>query len=164
MTETTQLESPTARQRWERECETVERELRLKESELELKRAELRASKWWNPLVVAIMAVALAAVGNIAVAYRNGEQQRAADLVRVEQQRMTDLARAEESRVLTMLKTTSTDQAAENLSFLLEAGLIADEALISRVKNYLSKRTPAKGPLLTGSYDSGTWANTLKRE
>jgi hypothetical protein len=54
----------------------LEREQANKDAELELKRQEQASSKWWNPLVVAILAAALAALGNAIVTVINGRLQR----------------------------------------------------------------------------------------
>ena len=141
--------------RWERECDFRSREIEIKELEAKCKQRELAASRWVNPLVVAILAATLAALGNLLTTYWNGEQQRSAEVRAAEIQRKVDIARAEESRVLAMLHATSTDQAAENLAFLIETGLISDEALVGRVKGFLARRPPKTGPQLAGTYDPG---------
>lgn len=132
---------PTFLQRkWETENSFREREIQIKEQELALKRTELARSGWRNPLVVAIIAAAIAAAGNATVAVINGSQQR--DLER---------QRAEEARILEMLKTGDPDKAAENLDFLLQAGLIADGDVKKRLTDFLENREPGTGPALAST-------------
>jgi hypothetical protein len=57
----------------ERESSFREREIRIQEQELDLKKSELKASRWWNPLNVAIFAAALAGLANIAVSLNTGQ-------------------------------------------------------------------------------------------
>lgn len=130
----------------EREVVVKERQLAADETELELKRTELASSSWRNPLVVAIIAATVAATGNAVVSVLNGSSQR-----NLEEQK------SEQARILEMIKTGSADKAAENLKFLLEAGLIADSVRAEKIREFLSNREPGKGPTLpTGALLSGT--------
>ena len=131
-------------EKWEFEKAARERELRLKEreqatkeGELELKRAEHDSAQWRNPLVVAVFAAAVAAAGNAVVSYTNGNSQRE-----------LEAQKAEEARILEMIKTGNPDKAAENLRFLVEAGLITDTSLRKRVTTFLENRKPGSGPTL----------------
>jgi GH24 family phage-related lysozyme (muramidase) len=124
-----------------------ERELRIKEraqenadTELQMKRTEQAASRWKNPLVVAILAAAIAGVGNAWVAYFNGTSQTALEKLKSEQ-----------ARILEMIKTGNADKAAENLQFLLDAGLILDPAIGARLREFLRTRQPGTGPALPSS-------------
>jgi hypothetical protein len=121
----------------EREVAIKEREIAAKEVELDLKRNEFAAAGWRNPLVVAIMAATLAAVGNAAISVLNGIAQR--DL---------EDQKSEQTRILEMIKTGSPDKAAENLKFLLEAGLISDKARAGKLRDFLTAREPGSGPTL----------------
>lgn len=121
----------------EREVAVKEREIAAKEVELDLKRKEFAAAGWRNPLVVAIMAATLAAVSNAAISVLNGIAQR--DL---------EDQKSEQTRILEMIKTGSPDKAAENLDFLLQAGLISDEALVGKLRAFLTARKPGSGPTL----------------
>jgi V8-like Glu-specific endopeptidase len=95
------------------------------------------ASSFANPLVVAILAAAVAAAGNAMVALVNGQQTR-----RVEE------VRAEASRILEMIKTGDPDTAAENLRFLAESGLISDPERREAIQTFLAARSPGQGPAL----------------
>ena len=45
-----------------------------------------------------------------------------------------------------VIKTADTEKAAENLAFLLDAGLIADDARKAALKTFLENRKPGEGP------------------
>ncbi len=141
--------APSAREKWqaeiairEREVAVLEREQATRESELELERNKAKRSGWLNPLVIAVIAAAVAAGGNAYIADLNGKQQRA-----------LEEEKAEQTRILEMIKTGDPDKAAENLQFLLDAGLIVSDDIKVRLTEYLEKRKPGTGPALaaTGS-------------
>jgi len=133
---------PSEREKWEREQAQKDQELLLKEREFLLKDAELTLKKkehaaagWKNPLVVAIMAATVAAIGNAVVTMTNGQLQR-----ELEDQK------SEQTRILEMIKTGDPDKAADNLKFLLAAGLISNVETSKRLSDFLSKREPGSGP------------------
>lgn len=135
---------PSEREKWEREqalkeqeFSLKERELLLKTDELGLKKKEYALSGWKSPLVVAIMAGAVAAIGNAIVTMTNGRLQR--DL---------EDQKSEQTRILEMIKTGDPDKAAENLRFLLDAGLISNVETSKKLADFLSKRKPGSGPTL----------------
>lgn len=139
--------SPSDREKWEtekalreREISIKEREQVTKEAELQLKAKEQSSSQWQNPLILAIIAAALAIAGNAILAFINGRQQRTLEAEKSEQQ-----------RILEMIKTGNADKAAENLRFLLAAGLISDVELEARLQTFLDKRNPGSGPSLPSS-------------
>ncbi len=124
-------------EKWEFDKATRERELRIQESELDLKRAEHTAAQWRNPLVVGIFAAAVAAAGNALVSYTNANAQRE-----------LEAQKAEQARILEMIKTGDPDKAAENLRFLISAGLVTDTPLKKSVTDFLANRKPGSGPTL----------------
>jgi GH24 family phage-related lysozyme (muramidase) len=141
--------SPDAleRERWETERAFRERELNLKEREQQSRDDEVAiakhahaASRWRSPLIVAILAATVAALGNAFVAYTNNLEQR-----------RLDAQQSEEARILEMIKTGSPDKAAANLRFLLQAGLINDRSVRRQLTVFLSKRKPGSGPSLPSS-------------
>lgn len=157
------------REKWETEKALREREISIKEreqvtneAELKLKEKEQLTSQWQNPLIVAIIAAALAVVGNAVLAFTNGLQQRRLEAEKSEQQ-----------RILEMIKTGNADKVAENLRFLLAAGLISDPSLQARLQTFLDNRNPGSGPSLpSSSYEkehpsfkdvSSEWLATSKR-
>ena len=138
------IPEPTGREKWVRECEFREREIRVKEleqhnksQELEAKRVELAGSGWRSPLVVAIMAASIAALGNAGVALTNG----------IFQRQLED-EKAELARILEMVKTGSPDKAADNLAFLINIGLVSRKIQVEKLADFLSKRQPGEGPAL----------------
>lgn len=134
------------REKWAKENEFRERDITLREAqhllqekELVLKEREHASSAWRSPLIVAILAGSVAALGNGGVAYYNGMQQRA-----LEQEK------SEQARILEMLKTGDPDKAAANLKFLVDGGLISNESLASGLREYLSTRSQGEGAALAG--------------
>jgi hypothetical protein len=132
---------PSEYEKWEKECAFRERQLALAEQESALKAAEAelrqrehQQSRWRNPLLIAIGAAAIAAFGNIYVAVTNGKQGR--DL---------EDRKSEQTRILEMIKTGNPDSAANNLRFLLEAGLITDPDRKQALEGYLASRRQGSG-------------------
>lgn len=93
--------APDEREKWEVEKAFKERDFVLKErdqyfreEELDIKKKEQAASGWKNPLVVAIMAASVAALGNALITLTNAKLQR-----ELEDQK------SEQARILEMIKT-----------------------------------------------------------
>jgi hypothetical protein len=139
------VSSSLDREKWEAEKNFREREIAIKEAELELQRKDQAGSGWRNPLVVAILAATAAAAGNAVVAVVNGRLER--DL---------ESERSEQTRILEMIKTGDPDKAADNLDFLLKAGLIEDAGQAQRIQHFLNSRAPGSGPSLPTA--SGTFS------
>ena len=136
----------------EREVVIKERDLDAREAEIDLKRKEHAVSQWSNPLIVAILAASIAAISSTAVALVNGICSR-----------QVDRQRSEEERILEMIKTGNADKAAENLRFLLSAGLITDPSTRSSLETFLNKRKAGSGPVLpTTSADAVARATKLE--
>ena len=120
-----------------------QREIAIKERVVAVREAKLQQNsdgnrrKWRDPVVLAILAAAVAALGNGVVAVINGMSQRG-----------LESQRAEQTRILEMIKTDSPDTAADNLQFLLDAGLILDPQLNRRLSTFLNERPPGTGPVL----------------
>jgi GH24 family phage-related lysozyme (muramidase) len=112
----------------------------FRERELAQRERERSAARWRSPLVVAILAAAVAAGGNAFVAYTNNDAQR-----------KLDAQQSEEARILVMIKTGNTESAAANLRFLLQAGLITDAKVRHSLKSFLDHRRPGTGPSLPTS-------------
>ena len=64
------------------------------------------------------------------------------------EQRQLERQKSEETRILEMIKTGDPDKAAENLKFLLEAGLIESQNRTAKIQRFLDSRTPGTGPNL----------------
>jgi len=170
------------RERFEADQDYRNGQLALTAGEQELRRQEQSQSRWTNPLVLAIAAAAIAALGNALVAYVNGRQQRrlerdrakanrdleqekaknevklerdkAAAQIRLERDKtkaqiQLDSLKAESDRILEVVKTGgSTEAAAANLQFLLDAGLVTQPGLDQHLRKFLAKRVPGTGPTL----------------
>lgn len=130
------------------DLELRQREQANRDAELELKRRDQVASTWRSPLVVAILAAAVAAAGNAFVAWVNGTSQRDLEARKQEADFRLESSKAESNRILEMIKTGDTEKAAGNLEFLLKAGLVTDRELSAKLAQYLKDRTPGKGPSL----------------
>lgn len=132
-------------EKWDDEKAFRDRELRVLESRLEhdvneanKKSEDDKPRGWKSPLVVAIFAAAVAATGNAVVSVIEGYQDR-----------QLEASKAEQARILEMIKTGDPDSAATNLQFLLDAGLIADTEIASKIREFLQDREPGTGPALT---------------
>jgi hypothetical protein len=149
----------------------AERAQSAAEADLALRRDTANASRWLNPLVLAVLAAAIAAAGNAVVTLLNGRQQRALEADRanasrgLEQnkieaqislerekaaaQRALDEQQSESDRILEVIKTGGdTEAAARNMQFLVDAGLVTKDALVAKLTAYLEKRVPGGGPSL----------------
>ena len=146
MNETIAEQGPqlSEREKWEQERAYKERELLLREREYELKARETQLkekeqkdSGWKRPLVVAIIAAAVAALGNAAVALTVGLMQR-----------QLEEEKAEQQRILEMIKTGNTETAAKNLEFLVKVGLVTNKIQRDKLAEFLKTRQPGEGPAL----------------
>jgi hypothetical protein len=120
------------------EIELRKADQRRLDDELAFKKVEAKRSRWWSPLVIAILGAALAAVGNAVVAWVNGRDQQA-----------IEAQKAESERILAAIRTNNPDAAATNLKFLIDAGLITQAQ--DKISSYLKGRTPGQGPALPSS-------------
>lgn len=138
--------SDLERQQLELEIELKRNELefrkvdqRRQEEEHALKLREIRASSWKNPLVVAVLAAAVAGAGNAVVAVFNNN-----NVQNVEERK------AQSGLILEAIKTGDPEKASVNLKFLLDAGLITD-ARADAIRLYLRNRRPGTGAALPTS-------------
>ncbi len=150
-----QLRLEFEREKWRDELNLRTRDLTLrereqasKEAELATKRREQPASPWSNPLVLAILAAAVAAIGNAIVATVNGRMQRRLEVTKREAELALEATKSESTRILEMIKTGDTEAAAKNLQFLVDTGLVAGAERAGKLREYLEKRQPGSGPSL----------------
>jgi hypothetical protein len=133
----------------ERELDIKERaaaqDAAQKAREFDAKLADQRWARWTNPLVLAVFAAALAALGNAWLAYVNGAAQREIERTRSDGQLLIENSKAEAARILEVIKTADPEKAAVNLAFLLDAGLIADDARRAALKTFLDNPSRARG-------------------
>lgn len=121
-----------------RELDLKDRELSLRERELDIQLEHAKKVIWKNPIFVAIVGGFLALASNAIVAYINGRAERSLILYK-----------AEADRILEALKTGDPDKAAENLEFLVEAGLISQGA--DSINRFIRSREAGEGPSLPAS-------------
>jgi lysozyme len=107
--------------------------------------------RWLSPIIVAILAAAVAGLGNAGVALLNAKSQ--ADL---------DKQRAEQERILEVIKTGNTESAAANLRFLLNAGLIADRVTRTKLTAFLNARRPGSGPALPSATGAAQFVSAFE--
>jgi hypothetical protein len=104
------------------------RELDLKEQELDVKKQEAAGLRWSNPLTVALIA-ALAAL--FAAGLQFQQQRNALALERL---------KVKSNVILEAVKTGNQDQAAHNLRFLIDAGILEDDR--GSLRSIVNKRAP----------------------
>ena len=121
----------------EREIVVKEREQEIRDREVQAKIDESRKSKWGSPLVLAVLAAAVAALGNGAAA-----------LISSRASQQVEETKAEAARILELIKTGDPDRAASNLEFLLELGLISEPNRATKLRENLRNRIPGLGPSL----------------
>jgi hypothetical protein len=129
------------REKWSEEVRLKERELAIKEREVAAKEREVR--RFLNPVTASILAAGAAFGGNALVTYWNNNAQQ--NLERI---------KAEAQFIVEMIKTNQ-NQAAENLDFLIQTGLISDDARRASLSTYLEKRKEGQGPALPVILDIG---------
>lgn len=118
---------------WEKHKFSVETE--LKERELRLSADRLRADNRRNILIGALVPIVIGLMTAVPT-YINSLNQQALQKANFEAQLITDSVR-----------TGDPDQAAMNLAFLVQSGLLSGE-VASRVEEYLQERLPGTGRAL----------------
>jgi hypothetical protein len=129
------------REKWWADCE-------LRKREIEIKEREQARSRWSNPIVLAVLAAALAGLGNAAATWLNGIEQRKLETERAEQAKIMEETKAEAARILEVIKTGDADKAATNLKFLADMGLISNADRLQHIQTFLGQRSAGGGPAL----------------
>ena len=136
-----------------REIVVKEAAQRTAEQDLAFRKEKAARSRWRSPLVVAIFAATVAALGNAVVAFVTGYQG---------QQLETN--RAESARILEMIKTGDPDKAAQNLAFLADAGLIEDAHRLAAIRLFLANRHSGSGPSLPAATSDAAVAAQIQKQ
>jgi hypothetical protein len=147
------------RERWKAELPLRQREVALKEEKHKLKKDKHNQSGFRDPLVLAILAAAIAALGNLVATLYTGYSQRqlesdkakyanAAEDDKFKKSLSVEETKSEAARILEVIKTHP-DKAAENLEFLVETALIGD-ARREPIIRYLSKTKTWRGSFAAG--------------
>jgi hypothetical protein len=131
------------REKWDTDTALRGRELDLKEKEHDRLVREAKTSRWWNPLVIAIIGATIAAAGSVYVSWNNGSATQQAENLK-----------AESARILEAIKANDPDKAKQNLRFLIATGLIS-EPTASKILVYLDKQPPGQGPVLPSAGNVG---------
>jgi hypothetical protein len=131
--------------KWEEEKALRNRELEIREKEAQATIKAQETSRWTNPLVLAVLAATLAGIGNLAVAWKTGSDQFDLTKSKNNEEREIEETKAESARILEVVKVSDPDRAAQNLAFLLDSGLITNEARIAKLTAYLQKRKGGQG-------------------
>jgi hypothetical protein len=75
----------------------------------------------------------------------------AVTLINAQESRTLEAMKAEHARILAAIQSPSPNQNAENLSFLLESGLVSNPETAAKIRSFLLQRKPNTGPALSGS-------------
>jgi hypothetical protein len=121
-------------------------DMALRERELTLKERDSARARWSNPLALAVFAAAVAAAGNAAVTWLNGQEERTVETLRSVQSQSLEERKSEAARILEIIKTGDPDKAANNLQFLIDTGLITDPVRLKAMNSFLANRKPGQGP------------------
>jgi len=122
-------------------------------AEIEFKKAEAKLSRWTNPIVLAILGATvtgLVTVGSNSLNNRyqlDLEDKRARATFRLEEDK------AEATRILEAIKG-NTEKAGDNLYFLIQSGLVAEEPLATKLRQFLSDRKFGTGPSLPSTTEN----------
>src|SRR5262249_44334972 len=98
--------------------------------------------------------------GNAAAIWLTGRSQHDLETTKAEQARGLEEGKAEAARILEMIKTGDPEKAADNLKFLLDAGLISDADRRKNIQNFLAHRPAGKGPALPVFVAPVPWGGT----
>ena len=121
---------------------------RFRKREIEVKERDQSRSRWSSPVVLAVLAAALAGLGNAAVASLNGLEQRKLEADKAVQAKAMEETKAEAARILEVIKTGDADKSAANLKFLVDTGLITNSDRIEKIQAFLEHRPAGGGPAL----------------
>ena len=144
-----------------RELVLKEQDQYLRGREIEHQEEELRRARWTNPLVLAILAAAIAGFTNAGVSFMNNAHQLHLEKFKADQTYTLERSKEEATRILEMIKVSGTektapDRAATNLGFLTDLGLISDQTVANNIREYVKNRKPGTpGPYLT--LGGGSW-------
>jgi hypothetical protein len=119
--------APSEREKWEAQQF-------WHQEEISLRREEFARSRWTHPLVVVIIGGCLTASIGMLTSYLNNRAGQA-----------EETARAEAARILEVVKTGDPDTAAKNLQFLASVGLVTDERVSQKLRDYIANRLPGQG-------------------
>jgi hypothetical protein len=130
------------------------REYELRKREIEIKERDQSRSRWSSPVVLAVLAAALAGLSNAAVTLQNGLEQRKLEAEKAGQAKIIEETKAEAARIFEVIKTGDADKSATNLKFLVDTGLITNSDRIEKIQAFLDHRLAGGGPALPAATDA----------
>lgn len=138
----------------------AEQEYQIRLKELDFKREELRRSRWSSPLVLGIIAAAIAAAGNAYVSWLSAENQLTVESTKYSAQKEIERSKYEADRILEATKGSDPKSAAARIKFLIEIGLISDPNRQAALDAYIksgdqSTPPPQNKNTITEQYQSG---------
>jgi len=116
------------------------------QADLRLKNPPLWKILSTNPVIVAAVITAIVSIAASIVSLKSAREQRLLDHERAMSQLNYEFVKSEFDFMLQALRAAGPDEAAENLAFLLDAGILQRNEARERVRNYLQNRKPTKGP------------------
>lgn len=128
----------------------LDRQVRVKERELDHVVSEAHKNAWKSPLVVAIFAAAVGALGNALITYYGSYLDRKAAATEYERSIALAESDAERERILEMIKIGEPEQVRRNLEFLVDTELVQDPETVASIRSYYENRTPGTGPGTSG--------------
>ncbi|WP_139349862.1 hypothetical protein [Thioalkalivibrio denitrificans] len=126
------------RTKYEAIQEKEDREYQLRLRELELREREANRSQLKNPLVLAIVAATLAAIGNGVVAWVNADNQRKVEENRESLSKELESRRVESLAMLEVLKSEAPCDGVSKLQVALDIGLVSDSNRQAELRQFLS--------------------------
>lgn len=120
-------------------------------SEQAFRESESRRSRWANPLVLAVLAAALAGIGNAYVASKNGETQLQIETQNHIRQRSLEEQKAEYALMLEIMKSNDPCKAARNLLMAFESGLLPDPNKREPLKVWFAKNADGHSGCVSSS-------------
>ncbi|EGQ8118033.1 hypothetical protein I7103_004935 [Vibrio parahaemolyticus] len=125
------------REKWRRLQFTEDREYELRLREIKLKERREKRSQLTNPLVLAIVAAALAALGNGVVAWVNAENQRIVEENRASLSREIESQKMESLVMIEFLKSSTSCEGVDKLNAALGVGLVPDSNRRAEIEQFI---------------------------
>ncbi len=122
-------------------------ELRIKQADLEYKPSHLMAAIA-SPVVMAALIAGLATAVGAMLTHLTSEAQLSLEREKAANAQKLERLKYDSSLLLDAARTGDPDRAAENIAFLVDAGLLSDHNLESRLSAYLLNRVPHHGKAL----------------
>lgn len=127
------------------QLETAKVELEAKRRDLRNRPGDLRLALT-NPVAIAAIIAALVTLSSAIISFVVAGHQKSLEAQRADAQARIERLKFESQLILRVVCTGDPDQAAVNLKFLVEVGLVPD--MVIPLTNYLNNRPPHQGKAL----------------